>query len=128
MLLADIPGQCPLVGKADLTRLLRDNDRQGIRHFRNADAGSVPGTQVLIHLVLGQRQIAGSGDDPVPLYDRRSVVQRRVLFKNIDQQLARHLRVYIDPGPGELLKGRRLLDDDQRACPDPCHLDGSPLP
>ena len=75
----------------------------------------MPGSQVLIHAVLGQRQVTGRRDDSVLADDHRSVVKRRILFKNIDEQLACYQRVHVNSRAGVFLKRSCLFNDDQSA-------------
>ena len=87
-------------------RFLGDNNRKGIRHLTDADTCTVACSKILVQIhVVGQRQVTCCCRDTVVPYNHGSVVQRRIVFENIDQQLAGQNAVNRDSGLFIFLQG-----------------------
>ena len=63
--------------------------------------------------VIRKRQITGRRGHAVSTDNDRAVVKRRIVFKNIDQKLARDDSVHRDSRAFDLRKRSVALDDDQ---------------
>ena len=99
-----------------ISGFLGDNNRKGIRHLTDADTCTVACSKILVQIhVVGQRQVTCCCRDTVVPYNHGSVVQRRIVFENIDQQLAGQNAVNRDSGLFIFLQGDGLFDDDQRS-------------
>ena len=66
--------------------------------------------------VIRKRQITGRRGHAVSTDNDRAVVKRRIVFKNIDQKLARDDSVHRDSRAFDLRKRSVALDDDQGSC------------
>ena len=81
-------GQVAVNGNRNNTGLLGDDNSNGVGVFRNADAGSVSGPQLLADdIAPGKRQNAPCGADPALPDDDGAVMQRGAFVEYISQKL-----------------------------------------
>jgi hypothetical protein len=118
----DVSIQPAIHGERNLSTLLRDDDRDGIRLLGNADAGAVACAELGIGQVLAKGKNTPGSEYPVATDDNRSVVQRRVREEDVDQELLCEGRIEGDATIRVVLKTRFTLDDDEGTIMEPGQL------
>src|SRR5436190_14066694 len=79
----------------DRARLLRDNHRDRIRFFRNAETRAMPQTKTAVErFALAHWENTGRRRDPAAAQDHAAIMQRRFRMKQRKQQLRRENRVH----------------------------------
>ena len=82
----------------NLPRFLRDNHYEAVADFADPDAGAMSCAQAFGERgVVRKRKITGCCRNPVTPDDNSTVVQRCIMFKNINQQLTADNRINRDP-------------------------------
>ena len=81
-----VADQAAILGHRDLPRLLRDNDRDGVRLLGDANGGAVAGAKLRcgIGVVRQGQDHAGGHDSPIT-HDGRAIVQGGVRVEEVDQ-------------------------------------------
>ena len=81
------------------TRLLRNNDRDGVRFFGDAERRPMAQAKTAIQcLTLAHRENAGRSSNSAVADDHAAVMQRRFRMKNAEKQLDRKIRIERHPG------------------------------
>ena len=102
-------------GHADIAALLRDDDGDGVRFLRNAEARTVAGAVVLGDvLALGEGQDAARRLDPAVTQDDRAVMQGRVFEKQVLDKLGIGVGVHNRAGADDGREGDVSFKDQQR--------------
>ena len=108
--------------------LLRHNYGQRIGHLADAYSCSVPGPQLFTQLhVVRKRKIACRSGDTISPDDNGSIMERRILLKNIDKQLTCQDGINSDPRTLKFCEAVILLYHDQSAGLYSTHIKHSPL-